>query len=800
MTLIDSSQLNFSNLFARCCLLALAFIGTCVAAQVLERAPVLAPELVTTPAPPSASSSTLSLQQASAPKDPPAIRATALLSGETIALDPSLSHPAWLRTPAFEQFVEHSPRNGEKPERQTKVRVLFDSQALYVGIEALDPRPAEIKAVQVRHDQVFRTMDFLVLYIDAVGKKKSAQFFRVNALGAMADGLHTADDDNEDFSPDYDFTAAAQLTPNGYSGIFRIPFSSLRFDPNGKLPWRIMVGRRLPREQSILNLSVPLARDAPNFISNLQILEGFEAPKSGNFLWLRPTITARRITEVSPNKSGDNEFKASLDFKWSPRAELVIDGTVNPDFSQLELDVVELSRNNRFALFKQEKRPLFLESRDLLVTLSNSLYTRAINDPLWALRGTWRSENLSSTALITHDKGGGSIIIPGTYFSAYANQPANNTAFARLIYKDNGFSISHRDYAEDAGSNTVVSGDKNWQINDLWRAKVQALFSNTSALPDANQRLSKGPDQTGAALQSEFFMQGKDWDQSIRINYFSKLFRNDMGFINQTGIVQVGHNVTRKFNDLDIGGLIKANTLNLQLNTAVTRDLESGKMIASNITPSIYYEGARGHEINFGVHIGEATRPDVNARLLREQYFNLWSQINPNRWLTNISGYVDAGQLIDYGITAARHGQRFGMTARIRPFAVFGSDQAAASNQSSINTLDRIEIEPRFDALRFTKNGSTVVSDITARVLAIFHIAPQHSIRLINQTSRYKRVAEANYGTQDEKDRRISQSVTYIWRQSASDSLFVGASRSARTITNPKVDNREIFVKWQKQI
>lgn len=725
---------------------------------------------------------------------PTAIRATGLLIGESVSLDPGLSHPAWQRAHAFDEFVEHSPRNGETPERKTTVRVLFDTQALYVGIEAFDPRPAEIKAVQVRHDQVFRTMDFLVLYIDAVGKKKSAQFFRVNALGAMADGLHTADDDNEDFSPDYDFTAAAQLTPNGYSGMFRIPFSSLRFDPNSKLPWRIMVGRRLPREQSRLDLSVSLPRDAVSFISNLQILEGFEPPKSGNFLWLRPTLTARRITEVSPNKISDNEFKASLDFKWSPRAELVVDGTINPDFSQLELDVVELSRNNRFALFKQEKRPLFLESRDLLVTLSNSLYTRSINDPLWALRSTWRSEDISGTALITRDKGGGSIIIPGTYFSAYASQPANNTAFARIIYKDNGLSISHRDYGNDAGSNTVFSGDKNWQINDWWRAKVQALVSNTSALPDANQKLTKGPDQTGAALQSDFFMQGKEWDQGVKLNYFSKQFRNDMGFISQTGILQIGHNLTRKFNDLNIAGVTKANTLNLQLNTALTRDLASGKIIASNITPNLYYEGARGHELNFGIHIGDATRPDPNARLLRERYFSLWSQINPNRWLTNISGYVDAGQLIDYGTTSVRHGQRFGMTAKLRPFALFGSDQGG------INTLDRIEIEPRFDALRFYQGGSAVVSDVTAQLLMIFHLAPQHSIRLINQTSHFKRVAEANYGTQDEKDRRINQSLTYIWRQSASNSLFIGASRGARPIANPKLDNRELFIKWQRQI
>lgn len=726
--------------------------------------------------------------------EPPPIRAFPLLSGEAIPIDGKLDHPAWQRAQVFEQFVENGPRNGEKAERQTKVRVLFDSQAIYVGIEALDPKPAEIKAVQVRHDQVFRTMDFLVVYIDAIGKKNAAQFFRVNALGAVADGLHTAADNNEDFAPDYDFTASAQLTTTGYTGVFRIPFSSLRFDPNSKLPWRIMVGRRVPRDQVILDLSVPLERESPNFIANMQVLEGFEPPRTGGFLWLRPTITARQIKQVAPNKTSDSEFKPSLDFKWSPRTELVIDGTINPDFSQLELDVVELSRNNRFALFKQEKRPLFLESRDLLNTLSNSLYTRAINDPLWALRSTWRAEDLAATALITHDKGGGSIIIPGPFSSSYAAQPANNTAFARVIYKDNGLSISHRDYANDAGSNTVISGDKNWQISESGRARVQALLSNTSAIPDSKQRLIRGADQSGAALESFFNFQGKEWDHGFRANYFSKQFRNDMGFVNQTGIVQLGHGITRKFNDVDIFGLVHADALNFLVNSNVTRDLASGKMISSNINPGLYYEGARGHELNLSIHFGDATRPSANERLLREKYLNFWTQINPYRWLTNISGYGDIGRIIDYGTTSVRHGQRLGMTAKLRPGALF--DLGAGG----VNPLDRIEIEPRFDVLRFTQNGATVATDMSAQVLAIFHIAPQHSVRLINQVSRYKRIAEPALGTQDEKDRRINQSITYIWRQSASDSLFIGASRGFRPLANPASDNRELFIKWQKQI
>jgi Domain of unknown function (DUF5916) len=313
--------------------------------------------------------------------EPEPVQAVSLTAHETIELNGSLSHPAWSRAKAHTQFFEHSPKNGGPATFKSQFRVLYDTQALYVGIEAFDPNPELIRAPQTRFDKVFRTMDFLVLYVDAAGKKKSAQFFRVNALGATGDGLHTADNDNEDFAPDYDFKAAAQINQQGYSAVFRIPYSTLRYDPESKLPWRIMVARRTPRsDQNYLSVSVPLPTEAPSFIDNLQIVQGLTTPTSQSFVWLRPTLTARAIHEGKPTVSKEQKIQPSMDFKWSPRTELVIDGTVNPDFSQLEIDEVALTSNNRFAIFRGEKRPLFLESRDLLNTPTDAIYTRSITD------------------------------------------------------------------------------------------------------------------------------------------------------------------------------------------------------------------------------------------------------------------------------------------------------------------------------------------------------------------------------------------------------------------------------------
>jgi len=221
------------------------------------------------------------------------VTAVRLAPGESITLDGSLSHPAWARAPVWSRFVEKDPRNGAEPPQETRVQVLFDARALYVGVTALDSNVALIRDLPVRYDQVNRTQDFVVVYIDAIGTKRSAQFFRVNAAGSLADGIHTAADDSEDFAPDFDWDAAVQRTAEGWTAVLRLPFASLRYAARAEQSWRMMVARRLPRDDFHLVASVPIPRDVPSFIHTLQPLAGVTLPQSPQFLTLRPSLTLR---------------------------------------------------------------------------------------------------------------------------------------------------------------------------------------------------------------------------------------------------------------------------------------------------------------------------------------------------------------------------------------------------------------------------------------------------------------------------------------------------------------------------
>ena len=81
------------------------------------------------------------------------VQAVRLLPGEQLSLDGSLSHPAWQRAPVFSRFVEKFPNTGGPPSEETRVQVMFDDHALWVGVTALDKNPARISDVPVRNDR-----------------------------------------------------------------------------------------------------------------------------------------------------------------------------------------------------------------------------------------------------------------------------------------------------------------------------------------------------------------------------------------------------------------------------------------------------------------------------------------------------------------------------------------------------------------------------------------------------------------------------------------------------------------------
>ena len=295
-----------------------------------------------------------------------------------------------------------------------------------------------------------------------------------------------------------------------------------------------MVARRMPREQFHLFTSVLIPRDAPSFIATLQPLAGVQLPDKHNFLSLRPGLTVRQSRK---DGQGSTDAEASLDLKWRPRAELVIDATLNPDFSQVALDVPQLAGNTRFALSLAEKRPFFFESADLLRTPTEALYTRSTRSRAAACAPLGAAWNGRGTG-VRHPR-------PGWRLRAAArslrHRLAPHTGFdsprccaARRPGAGLRRRLAARRYDGGRGDNAVIGSDVAWQISDQWRLRGQWLHSRTTALQDAGTgQLALAPARDGGRARLNLVRQTGAGENSFGIDDIATGFRHDTGFVNR---------------------------------------------------------------------------------------------------------------------------------------------------------------------------------------------------------------------------------------------------------------------------
>ena len=714
-----------------------------------------------------------------------AIVAVRLRPDERLPLDGTLDHPAWQRAPVHRDFFEKAPATGAVPLHETRVRVLFDAQVLYVGIDALDPEPALIRAPLVRHDGVNRTQDFVAVYIDAIGSRQSAQFFRVNAAGSTGDGMHTAADDNEDFAPDFDFDAATARTAGGYSAVLRIPFASLRFASGGAegaaQPWRIMVARRVPREQFYLHSSVLVPRDAPSFIAALQPLQGVVLPDDHQFLTLRPSLTWRRQT-VQPAGGPDSasrHWNATLDLKWRPLAEWVIDATLNPDFSQVALDVPQLAGNTRFALEFPEKRPFFFESSDLLRSPTAALYSRSFTEPRWGLRSTWRGARLAGSAFAIDDRGGGLVLLPGPYGTDVAEQPASRALVARLrgdagALQWGGLAAARR-YTGDRGDNSVLGPDLAWQISGAWRMRAQWLQSDTSAQP-LDGSLVRGAATRGQMAMARLWYQTAQLEGDTTLSDSSAGFRNDSGFVVQNGVRRVAGRIARGWQQWG-----PFNEFWLNLEGERVQDRQTGQAVSQDLSPGIWLTGAHNLEAWSYWHGASALRTAADRPLLHENYLKSGLTVTPAGWLPLLTSELQLGRLADVAANRLRPGGKASLTLTTRPLA-------------------RLELEPSLVYAWLRQDGRQVYGEAAHQVLARWHFSPQQTLRVIVQYTALDRQAELARAGLPALDAQRSAgttgSLTYAWRQSAGTVFYLGAARSRSGVQAISRGN-EVFIKLQ---
>lgn len=288
----------------------------------------------------------------------------------SLVVDGKLDEPAWETAPAATNFTQSYPNPGARPIDSTSVRVVYDDEAIYVGIRMFDAHPDSIAAQLAPHDASAIYSDWIHLIIDSYHDRRTAFRFSANPLGVQKD-VYTFNDGDEDLNWDAVWQVAARIDSLGWVAEYRIPLSQLRFgrdEERAERTWGLQIMRDIARRNE-RDVWSPWTPQSAGFVSDFGDLDGLGDIRAARRLQVLPYMSMEMTR--APGVAGDPFHRATdtrvsggADVRFGLPAGITVTATLHPDFGQVEADpaVVNLTA---FETFFPEKRPFFLEGSDV---------------------------------------------------------------------------------------------------------------------------------------------------------------------------------------------------------------------------------------------------------------------------------------------------------------------------------------------------------------------------------------------------------------------------------------------------
>ena len=458
-----------------------------------------------------------------------------------ISVDGSLDDSAWDDALEISMDYEADPGENVPAPVKTTCFITYNEDALLVAFDAKDPNPSEIRASIADRDTPFRD-DNCGIIIDTFNDEIRGFAFMVSAAGIQMDLSRNENlRQNEDSTWDAIWQSAAITTDSGYQVEMRIPWSAIRFpNGNGKKTFGFAPLRSYPRNVRHQIWAMPYNRDINGLLKQAMKVTGFENISAGRNLEIQPTFTAQRNdAKSSPDSSWDKGpimGDTGISARWGVTPNISFNGTINPDFSQVEADELQLQINTKYALFYREKRPFFMEGASILNTPFRAVYTRSIADPSWGAKLSGK-QGATSFSLFTVRDQQTNILLPSNEHSSVELLDRNNNSgvFRALHDIGNGSSVGFLGTARvtDGYSNYIGGIDGLYRINDTDWVKWQFLTSNTEYPDEFAADFGQQKTLTGDAMVITAGHEARNWTFWSSIIRKDKGLRADNGFINR---------------------------------------------------------------------------------------------------------------------------------------------------------------------------------------------------------------------------------------------------------------------------
>ena len=401
----------------------------------------------------------------------------------SIRIDGSLNDDGWKDAVVTSDFSEQYPGDLIKPPVNTRVLMTYDNNSLYIAFICQD-RGEDVRASHCERDHI-RYDDNVGVSIDTYGDAAWAYILIANPFGIQGDALWSRES-GEDYNFDMIWYSEGKVVDSGYQVEIAIPFSSLRFPKNPEQDWKINFFRNHRRHSNHEITWSAIDRGEDCKPCQWGHVTGISNVSPGTGIELIPSITGSQVGNNVSNGSIDydnpkGEF--GLSSKYLLASNATIEATYNPDFSQIESDPAVIDVNTTFALFLEDKRPFFQEGIDLFQTFFELLYTRSINNPRFAAKGTYRVNRTHIACLVSYDKDS-YVIIPHEEYSEIRDAGKATVGAVRIqqMFGHNSHVgvIATGRYYDRGGSNSLLSVDGEWRISQPVQVNWQGVGNYTT--------------------------------------------------------------------------------------------------------------------------------------------------------------------------------------------------------------------------------------------------------------------------------------------------------------------------------
>jgi hypothetical protein len=437
---------------------------------------------------------------------PPLLQAVELAEGDkvilpdktsdSIKIDGELNEAPWKLPAINKEFKTTFPHYGDPLGQETKVWAAYDKRNLYFAFKCLDTEPHKIKTSIARRDNISRD-DLVGIILDASGSRQTSYEFYVNPNGIQQDAVNSAVSvSGSDQSPDFVWDSAGKITSDGYQVEVRIPLESIRYQAAKEVKMGIIFIRQISRlgtkgawpelqpGQTTFNFMAALVYKGLKGALKLEILPNF-------------TYSRNDERQDPDNWTKETDTNIGVGLKYGITSSITAEATVNPDFSQVESDAFQVEVNQRYPVFYSEKRPFFMESKEVLDfsvvkwgMMPVPVHTRQIVDPGWALKFSGSAGRMNFALLAANDRS------PGRAWSMGLNPDEGKKAFFGIVRakynigSDNSIGILYSGRHFAGQGNDVAGADLKYRFSKNIRASLSYLHSATRE--SENEPLQKG--------------------------------------------------------------------------------------------------------------------------------------------------------------------------------------------------------------------------------------------------------------------------------------------------------------------